>query len=85
VKIYEIFDGDPDQNIQLKQETAPLFETALHLYQQGQFGEACQQFTALLTRNPGDQSAAYYQAQSAQRAAQPVPTDWDGVELLTEK
>ncbi|MBI1876905.1 MAG: adenylate/guanylate cyclase domain-containing protein, partial [Chloroflexi bacterium] len=83
--IYEVFDGDSDQSIQLKQETRPLFETALHLYQHGQFGEACQQFTAVLARNPGDQSAAYYQAQSAQRAAQPVPTDWDGVESLTEK
>jgi class 3 adenylate cyclase len=85
VVMYEVFDGDPARSVHLKQETRSNFEAGLHLYQQGRFAEAREKFAAVLAVNPHDRAAAYYQAQSAQRAAQPVPADWDGVESLTEK
>ncbi|HKZ70558.1 MAG TPA: adenylate/guanylate cyclase domain-containing protein, partial [Anaerolineales bacterium] len=83
--LYEIFDGDPAEVADRKNQTRAHFEQGLSLYQGGQFAEAKEHFDRVAQFNPDDPAAAYYAKRSAQFAAQGGPPDWDGAETMTEK
>lgn len=60
VKVFEIFNCDPESVRDLKQETIERFEEALHLFQEGKFGDASRVFEEILERNAGDNPARAY-------------------------
>jgi class 3 adenylate cyclase len=83
--IYEVFDGDPEPVANGKRATLDQFEVALNLYQAGKFNDAAEQFRRVAQVNPADLVAVTYAERSSLIATAGVPTDWDGVETLTEK
>ncbi|HWR28228.1 MAG TPA: adenylate/guanylate cyclase domain-containing protein [Negativicutes bacterium] len=79
VKIYEVFDCDPDELKRLKVETAPLLAQALELYKQGQFFQAEKVFRQCQEICPADQLLpVYIQRCSTMQRITPGP-DWKGI------
>ena len=85
VTVYEVFDGDPQKIVELKEQTKPNFEEGLELYYSKQFSEASVQFNQVLKKNSQDKAARIYLERSANYMVQGVPDDWTGVETLLEK
>jgi len=85
VTLYEVFDGDPPECLDLKKETKSPFEEGLCLYYDRKFAEASVQFNQVVRQNPGDKAARIYLERSAAYMVQGVPEDWTGVETLTTK
>jgi two-component system sensor histidine kinase ChiS len=85
ILVYEVFDGDPENIAELKLQTKSSFENGLELYYQQEFAEASVQFKNVLKINPEDKTARLYLEHSAQFMVKGVPTDWDGVEEVSEK
>ncbi|MDH3245721.1 MAG: ATP-binding protein, partial [Saprospiraceae bacterium] len=54
IKVYEFFDGEPDQIIQLKNATKDAFQAGLIHYYDRSFAEAVGHFKAVLGDNPND-------------------------------
>ncbi|MFT4926455.1 MAG: ligand-binding sensor domain-containing protein/signal transduction histidine kinase [Phenylobacterium sp.] len=76
----EIFDGDKDEIIALKNQCLTLFETALGHYYQRDFESAARSFKQVLKCNPGDKTATLYHKRSAQLMVSGVKHGWDGAE-----
>ena len=85
VTVYEVFDGDPQSIVELKEQTKQNFEEGLELYYDKQFSEASVQFNQVLKKNSQDKAARIYLERSANYMVQGVPDDWTGVETLLEK
>ena len=85
VTVYEVFDGDPQRIVELKEQTKPNFEEGLELYYGKRFSEASVQFSQVLSKNSEDKAARIYLERSANYMVQGVPDDWTGVETLLEK
>ena len=83
--IYEVFDGDKDETANLKRETKLKFESALGLYQAGNFKEAAHAFKQVADSNPTDGTAVNYAQWSQAFVSKGAPENWDGVDTLTEK
>jgi PAS domain S-box-containing protein len=60
VPVFEVFDTDPAESIDLKQETKAKFEEAIILYHQKEFEEAYRIFREVIQINPQDKVAAIY-------------------------
>lgn len=61
------------------------FKKGLHRYRRQEFSLAIQHFNRLLALDPADKVAQLYLERAIQFSEQGVPTDWTGVEVLTEK
>jgi hypothetical protein len=85
VSVHEVFDGDPQPLVTLKQETKASFEEGLCLYYDRKFSESSVQFNRVLQKNPEDKAARIYLERSAHYMVAGVPDDWTGVETLTGK
>jgi len=85
VSVYEVFNGDPEQVVEFKEQTKSSFEEGLRLYYERNFSEASVQFNQVLQKNPGDKAARIYLERSAHYMVKGVPEDWTGVEGLTQK
>lgn len=85
IAVFEVFDGDPADMIEIKQQTRVDFEQGLTAYHQKQFPEASVYFNNVLKRNPEDKAARLYMQQAAHRMVHGVPADWSGVEIMHEK
>jgi len=85
VIVYEIFDGDQPEVVQLKVETKANFEEGLRLYYDRKFAEASVQFNQGLGKYPEDKAARIYLTRCANYMVHGVPEDWTGVENLTVK
>jgi two-component system sensor histidine kinase ChiS len=85
VSVHEVFDGDPEHMVHLKERTKSGFEEGLRLYYDKQFSEASVQFNQVLQENPEDKAARIYLERSAHYMVNGVPEDWTGVEVLTKK
>lgn len=59
-RIYDVYDGDPKEEIICKDETRDLFEKGVDLYCTGNYIEARQQFIAVLKRFRRDKAAKEY-------------------------
>jgi class 3 adenylate cyclase/HAMP domain-containing protein len=79
VKIYEVFDCDPDELKRLKAETAPLLAQALELYKQGQFFQAEKIFRQCQTICPADQLLPVYIQRCSTMQRIPPGPDWKGI------
>jgi hypothetical protein len=85
IALFEVFDGDSAEMIEIKQQTKSDFEQGLMLYYQRQFPEASVYFNTVLKRHPTDKAARLYLQRSAHCMVQGVPSDWTGVEVVQEK
>ena len=85
VTVYEVFDGDDEAVIELKEQTKSAFESGLQLFYGKRFSEASVFFNQVLETNPEDKAARIYLERSANYMIKGVPAGWTGVEILTDK
>jgi PAS domain S-box-containing protein len=85
VSVFEIFDGDPAEIVDLKLETRTDFEKGLLHYHSQEFTEAQEHFEQVLKCNPDDKAAQLYLKRATHFLQYGVPLHWEGVEALTEK
>jgi adenylate cyclase len=85
VPIYEVYDGDQPDVVELKHRTKDIFEDGLCHYFERQFIKAMGCFTQVLDGNPVDKTAQLYVERCARFISQGVPEDWQGVEIMDTK
>jgi hypothetical protein len=86
VGVIEIFEADPTEIKQLKEQTKIDFAQALSLYQQKNCAAAKKIFQDILNANPGDKAARFYISQCAKMSdKQNFDEDWSGVIILDSK
>jgi len=85
VPIYEVYDGDPDDIVELKHKTKGVFEEGLQNYFAKEFITAMGFFTQVLACNPNDKTAQLYVERCARFISQGVPDDWEGIEIMDTK
>lgn len=85
VPVFEIYNGDPPAQIELKLNTKALFEEGLTHYFAKEFAEAAVVFKNVLKAHPSDKPARLYLERSAQYLVQGVPDSWQGVEAMEFK
>ncbi len=84
VTVHEVFDGDPQPVVELKEQTKASFEEGLRLYYERKFSESSVQFNQVLQRNSEDMAARIYLKRCAKYMVNGVPDDWSGVETLSK-
>lgn len=67
IKIYEVFNHNAPDEMQLKKDSASLFASALHHYEAKQFDEASRLFEQIIINNPNDLPAKYLLQQCAEK------------------
>ncbi|MEQ9364480.1 MAG: adenylate/guanylate cyclase domain-containing protein [Leptospirales bacterium] len=60
IKVFEIYNSDPEDVRDMKSETREKFEDALHLFQEGKFGDAGRLFQEIVEANDADNPARAY-------------------------
>lgn len=85
VSLFEVFDGEDDFIVQLKQQSKSVFETGLQHFQHKEFRQAHDCFSSILQQNPEDKAALLYLKRAAQLLREGVPSDWSDIEVMTEK
>jgi len=85
VTVYEVFEGDGEAAVELKVQTKPAFESGLELYYGKKFSEASVHFSQVVRKNPSDLAAGIYLKRCANYMVLGVPSDWTGVETLSDK
>ena len=83
--VYDFFDGDDPELIDLKIRSRAHFETGLKAYFKRNFKEATTAFEASLTIFPGDAVARRYLKLAQSNLAMGVNDGWDGVETMLTK
>lgn len=78
LRIYEIFDGLPEDQKQLKVITREDFESGLKAYFEKDFQLAMTDFQKVLSVNPGDLAAQIYFSNAEQYLKEGVVEDWKG-------
>ncbi len=84
VTVHEVFDGDPQPVVELKEQTKASFEEGLRLYYERKFSESSVHFNQVLEKNPEDMAARIYLKRCAKYMVNGVPDDWSGVETLSK-
>jgi two-component system sensor histidine kinase ChiS len=85
VSVFEIYDADTEQSIELKQETATEYQRGLELYFEQNFTKAQRIFNKICERNPQDKLAEIYGKRSLKNRMYGVPEGWSGIEDVDEK
>ena len=85
VSVFEIYDAETQQSIDLKQETAAAFEKGLELYFEKNFSKAQKIFKKICETNPQDKLAALYYQRSLKNRMYGVSEGWSGIEALDNK
>jgi len=85
LSVFEIYDADTEQSIELKQETATQFQRGLELYFEQKFNDAQRIFNKICERNPQDKLAEIYRKRSLNNRMYGVPEGWSGIEDLDKK
>jgi two-component system sensor histidine kinase ChiS len=85
IRIYEIFDADPEDLIARKLQTQSNFETGQQHYFAKEFADAAKLFKQVLGVIPDDQTAQLYLKHSAKFMVDGVPDDWQGVRTMDKK
>ncbi|MEG4229400.1 hypothetical protein QUA35_25195 [Microcoleus sp. N9_B2] len=85
VSVFEIYDAETEQSIELKQETAAEFQKGLDLYFEQNFTEAQKLFSKICEINSQDKLAAIYCQRSLKNRMYGVADGWSGIEVLDEK
>ena len=85
VTIFEIFDGDDSEIIDLKSQTLTRFHEAIDLYYTQQFKEAEKIFITCENIFPKDLTVQIYLKRCAQLKQQQPDQNWDGITRLQSK
>ena len=85
VAVFEIYNGDSQEDIELKNTTRAKFEEGLQHYFSREFAEAAVFFKNVLRENSSDKAARLYLERSAQFMVQGVPDEWQGIEAIEYK
>jgi two-component system sensor histidine kinase ChiS len=85
LSVFEIYDADTEQSIELKQETATEYQRGLELYFEQNFTKAQRIFNKICERNPQDKLAEIYGKRSLKNRMYGVPEGWSGIEDVDEK
>ncbi|MEN9848038.1 MAG: hypothetical protein RL368_778 [Pseudomonadota bacterium] len=85
VSLFEVFDGEDETIVQLKQQSQTCFEEGLQHFQHKEFRQAHDCFSSILQQNPEDKAALLYLKRAAQLLREGVPSDWSDIEVMTEK
>ncbi len=76
--LYELYDGDPEQQRMLKQRTTAAFEQGIQLFRDGRFLEARGLFLQIVRQNGSDQAARMYFYLSDEYYTRGADDDWKG-------
>ncbi len=79
VSIFDIFNGDPEDIVELKRKTQSEFERAVHLYFNREFTAAAMLFRKVLAVHPTDKAANYYLQESTYYETNGTPEEWNGI------
>lgn len=85
VPVFEVFDGEPEEIIELRLQTKGDFEQGLMYYYGKQFAEARTYLEQVLCQHPEDKAAQLYLKRAIYWLEHGVPDDWTGVEAQTQK
>lgn len=86
ISIYGIFDGDSEEQIELKRQTQADFEAGWNFFYDKLFAKAYLHFNRVLDRDPEDKAAELYLKRASTFMSQGMIDDWDDiVETLSEK
>jgi len=85
ITLFDVFEGDPEELRELKNQSKADYERGLRHYVAGRFAEAKSCFEAVLAHRPDDQAAERYLERSIILMNQVIPDDWDGVDVMTTK
>ena len=83
--MYEVYDADPPQLRDLKQESQVDYEEALKLYYNREFEAAQAKLFGVLQRNPRDKVAWHHLVNATKMAENGAPEGWTGVTVMTRK
>ncbi len=78
IKIYDVFQGDPEHLRKAKQETKKLFEEGIMLYQDGRFYDARCMFVEVIRQNYLDEAAKVYFFLCDEFFKNGAPENWNG-------
>lgn len=78
--VYEVFDGDDEDQIRLKKLTRGSFEQAVQLYLNKNFQDANVLLESVLNQNPQDTTAFMYRKRCEHYMNNELPEEWDGSE-----
>lgn len=82
-RLYDVYQGDPEEIRKLKHETRAAFETAIEWYQNGRFYDAREAFVQIIKINRFDQAARLYFYLCDEYFQNGAPSDWNGTLTLS--
>jgi hypothetical protein len=82
VSIFEVFDADPPELIDLKIKTLDDLKMAVELYQSKRFSEANECFLKILEINSQDTVANLYLKRCEKLLKYGIPEEWTGIESM---
>lgn len=85
IGVYECFDGDSDEMIELKLKTLKDFEMGMDHFFNRKFPMASAAFDKVLQDNSDDKVARYFMTRSAELTLEEVGDDWEFVNYLQVK
>ena len=85
IPVYDVFNGDSEELIELKLKTKDAIEEGLKLYHNKEFAKAGVEFDSVKKANPDDKAAVIYLERTAQLMVTGVPDDWEGDEVMDGK
>ena len=85
VSVVEVFEGDTQEQVRLKQNTLAAFDRAVLAYQERRFPEAEEMFARVHGRNPEDSVVEVYLNRIRTFREHGLPPDWDGVSRMDSK
>ena len=83
--LYEIYDADRSEQLELKRQTQQDYAEALELYYQQQFADAQRKLFQVLQKNPADKVAWHHLINATQAMEKGISEGWSGVTVMTEK
>ena len=85
VSVYEVFDGDSENNFALKFKTIGIYEQGIENYFKKNFKEAKECFLEVNKKNPEDKVSSIYLQRADYYLGHEIEENWDGVSVLTDK
>ena len=83
--LYEVFDGDPPEQRELKQAALADYDQAIQHYYARDFAEAQARLLGILQRNPKDKVAWHHLVQATRLLDEGVADNWTGITVMTMK
>ena len=85
LSIIECINGYPEGELQKKLKTLPYFNQAMEYYIDQRFEKAIGEFQEIMTIDPDDYSADYFNKSAQKLLRNGVPENWTGAEAMSNK